>query len=78
MNKFYKLQNRFLRQCLGLNQACHIKPVLIAASLTPISLLLRKGTLDLLRKCVLSNSLAGISIVKLYCPTTVIQRLFYR
>ena len=65
INKLDKLQNRFVRQCLGLNQACHIKPVLTAASLTPTSLLVRKGTLDLLRKCVLSNSLAGT----FYCKT---------
>ena len=26
-NRLDKLQNRFVRQCLGLNQACHIKPV---------------------------------------------------
>ena len=74
MNRLYKLQ-RFIRQCLGLNHACRIKPVLIAATLTPISLLVRKGTLGLLRNCVLSNPLAGTLYCKLYFPMTVIQRL---
>ena len=73
MNRLDKLQI-FIRQCLGLNQACRIKPVLIAATLTPISLV-RKGTLDLLTKCVLSNSLAGSFFCKTYFRMTVIQRL---
>ena len=50
MNRFDKLPNRFVRQC-------HIKLVLTAASIPPISLLVRKGTLDLLRKFVLSKIL---------------------
>ena len=74
VNRLDKLQ-RFIRQCLGLNQACRIKPVLIAATLTPISLLVRKGTLDVLRNCVLSNSLAGSFFCKTYFRMTVIQRL---
>jgi hypothetical protein len=65
IDKLDKLQNKLIRQCIGLKYYCHIKPVLKATGLMPMSSVISKGTLDLLRKCVLNDSLART----FYCKT---------
>ena len=60
LEKLNKVQSKLIviKQCLGLRMCCHTIPLLKAINILPISLNIHLESLDLLRKCILNNSLA--------------------
>ena len=54
MIKLDKMQNRFVRQCVGLHKYCHVSPLLKAAGILPMS----ESIVDLLKMCMLNESVA--------------------
>ena len=65
INHLEKLQNKLIRQCIGLHTNSHITPVLKATGISPISTSVGMESLDLIKKCVLNNSIAR----DFYCKT---------
>ena len=65
INHLEKLQNKLIRQCIGLHTNSHITPVLKAMGISPISTSVAMESLDLIKKCVLNNSIAR----DFYCKT---------
>ena len=65
INLLEKLQNKFILQCIGLHTNSHITPVLKAMGISPISTSVAMESLDLIKKCVLNNSIAR----DFYCKT---------
>ena len=58
MIKLDKIQNKFVRQCVGLHKYCHVSPLLKATGILPMSELIVVQTLDLLKMCMLNESVA--------------------
>ena len=56
MIKLDKMQNKFVRQCVGLHKYCHVSPLLKAAGILPMSESIVVQTLDLLKMCMLNES----------------------
>ena len=58
MEKLDKVQSKLIKQCLGLKIWCRTSPLLKAINILPSSLSGQLGSLDLLKNCILNNSLA--------------------
>ena len=58
MIKLDKMQNKFVRQCVGLHKYCHVSPLLKATGILPMSESIVVQTLDLLKMCMLNESVA--------------------
>ena len=54
-----KLQNKLVRQCVGLGKYCYISPLLRATGVIPVSDSIVYQCLDLCKNCVLSDSIAS-------------------
>ena len=65
INHLEKLQNKLIGQCIGLHTNSHITPVLNAMGISPISTSVAMESLDLIKKCVLNNSI----VRDFYCKT---------
>ena len=63
LEKLNKVQSKLIKQCLGLRMCCHTNPLLKAINILSISLNIKLESF-VLKKCILSNSLAKYFIVK--------------
>ena len=52
-----KLQNSLVKKCMGLGQWCHSTPLMNAVGIMPVSVSRDISSLELLKACVLSNSI---------------------
>ena len=84
MNKLDKLQSKLIKQCFGLGSYCHTTPLLKTINLLPVSLNIKLDSLDLLRNCVLSDSitrdfysnLLHLNNMKLCSSKTLVGRVY--
>ena len=55
--KLYKVQSRIIKKCLGLISSAQLTPLLLATTSRPISQSICMESLDLLKRCILNDSL---------------------
>ena len=58
MDKLDKVQSKLIKQCLGLKICRRTSPLLKAINILPASLSVQLDSLDLLKNCILNNSVA--------------------
>ena len=60
-----KLQSKFIKMCVGLRKCCHSTSLLQAAGVNTVSTTLQTASLDLLKSCLLSDSITKSSYTEL-------------
>ena len=84
VNKLDKLQSKLIKQCFRLRSYCHTTPLLKTINLLPVLLNIKLDSLDLLRNCILSDSitrdfyshLLHLNNMKLCSSKTLVGRVY--
>ena len=79
MDQLDKLQSKFVKQCVGIiSSRCRSSPLLKVLNIIPISSLISNMSLDLLRNCIINDSITHgfyCSIFNSSAPKTLVSRV---
>ena len=78
LDQLDKLQSKFVKQCVGISSRCRSSPLLEALNIVSINSLISNLSLDLLRNCIINDSIMHIfycSIFNYSGPKTLVSRV---